>query len=317
METSVKQRQTVGGRGMLTLLVLVTMGLVATGCCGRVKGMLSKKGAAGTSSPIALPGIGAPAGPQAAPGPVTLTFDGGTITGFTISTGGKGRVLTFDKEGRMMVTFEGLPNGTKVQANSEQAEVSGGRTAQVRPDIRAAIGAGTIELGSNFDPKISLTVTLPDGRVGTAAVPPQRMNSFSLGQFLEATAGQGVVFEGEPKDAKRDTAYLTYAGGRILGRKAPIREIDVVATLKKGAQKGTKNCSGYKSKDGSVRSVTLELFEGQAIAYDRRTGAEIARKTLAPNTTCPMTLFQAKDDPTADSNLPSTAAEAWVKTLLR
>lgn len=297
--------------GVLVLVMSLAAG--STGCCGRVRGLIGGK-SKGTPTSTTSRSTSTPTGPQPGPGPVSLAFGSND---FTVSTGGRGRVLTFDKDARLLVTFEGLPQGTKLQAGAEEVSVSTAGVTQLRPDVKAALGAASTEMNSTFDPRLTLTVTLPDGRSGNAAVPAQRVNSFSLGQFFQQNAGKSITFDGETPDTKRDTAYITYSGGRIVGRKGLVRDIDLVVTLKKGALKGTKNCSGYKTKEGAVRSVALELFEGDSVAYDRRTGAEVARKTLPPNAECPTTLYQAKDDPTADSHLPVAAAEKWAKTLLK
>lgn len=294
-------------------LMLIVLGLGSSGCCGKLRGLSrgkTSKTSSGTTSTVSpTPDTG----PKAKEGPVVLTVTNHDIT---VSTGGRGNLLTFDKDGRLAISFSGLPGGTKIKAGSEEVTVEGHRSARITPDIKAALGTASLELGSTFDPKISVSVTLPDGRSGSIDLPPQRMNTYALGQLLKEASGKGVTFEGEAPDTKRDTAFMA-SGGRAIGRKGVVRDIDVVVTLAKGTMKGTKNCSGYKSKDGSMRSVTLELFEGEAVAFDRRTGAEIARKTLPPNSVCPMTLYQAKDDPTADSNLPTTAAEKWAATLLK
>lgn len=306
-------RRSLSPGSVLLVAAIAALGASSAGCCGKVRGLLSKS--KGSPPPITTTTTkkSGGSGPQAAPGEVTITF--GT-NDFTVSTGGRGRFLTFDKEGRLLMTFDGLPWGTKVKAGAEEVTVEGGKPTQLRPDIRAALGASSTELGATFDPRLTITLTLPDGRSGSAPVPPQRVNTYSISQVLQEASGKGIAFEGEAPDAKRDTAFLTY-GSRVIGRKGLVRDIDLVVTLKKGAKKGTKNCTGYKTKDGTMRSVVLELFEGEALAFDRRTGAEVARKTLPPSSVCPMTLYQAKDDPTADSNLPSTATEKWALTLLK
>jgi hypothetical protein len=294
-------RRSLSPGSVLLVAAIAALGAGSAGCCGKVRGMLSKSKGSPTTTTTTTTKKSGVSGPQAAPGEVTITF--GT-SDFTVSTGGRGRFLTFDKEGRLLMTFDGLPWGTKVKAGAEEVTVEGGKPTQLRPDIRAALGASSTELGANFDPKLTITLTLPDGRSGSAPVPPQRVNTYSISQVLQEASGKGIAFEGEAPDAKRDTAFLTY-GSRVIGRKGLVRDIDLVVTLKKGA------------KDGTMRSVVLELFEGEALAFDRRTGAEVARKTLPPNSVCPMTLYQAKDDPTADSNLPSTATEKWALTLLK
>lgn len=301
---------------LLLTLSVAALALAQTGCCRRVVSKLrgSDPAAGRPTSPVALPSE--PAGPQAAPGPVTLTW---TAENLAISTGGTGRIFTMGDDGKVMVTVSGVPKGSVVSAGDAKETAGPTGHASLRVDVRKAIGTAKTDTSATYTIPDKLTVTLPDGRSGSADFPEQKLNMFALSKFFKGAIGPGLTFEGEPADAKRDIAYFAYAGGRFLGRAGTLREVDLVVDLEKGAEKGTKICKGYKASGGSgpEKSLTVRLIEGVAVAYDRRTGKEVSRKVFPPSGTCPMFAMHNKGDDTIDSTLPSTDVEAWAKKLLR
>jgi hypothetical protein len=297
----------VAARACLALTFLVG----ATGCCGKVRGLIGKKGAGGASSL----GLGSPGGGiVAGQGPITLTFLG---ENFTVSTGGKGRVLSAGDDGHINVTIDHQPTGAVVRAGDTEATITSAGSTLIRPDARKGMGEAKTDTSALYDPGLTLSLTFPDGRTGSAPIPPQKLNMFGLSKFMKATIGQGYTFPDEPADTKRDIAYFAYAGGKFIGREGILREVDLIVDLERGPTKSLKPCTGYKNKAGAPRTINIELKDTIAVATDRRTGKEVARKVFAPSTRCPSFLMQGKADNTAESTPASVEAEKWVKTLLR
>lgn len=295
-------------RAALALTLLVG----ASGCCGKVRSMMGKRGAGGSSSS----GIGVTTGGGivAGEGPITITFLG---ENFTVSTGGKGRVLSATDDGHLSITIERQPSGAVLRAGEVEATISTSGSTLIRPDARKGMATAKTDTSALYNPGLTLTLTFPDGRTGSAQVPAQKLNMFGLAKMMKSTVGQGYTFPDEPADTKRDIAYFAYAGGKFIGREGTLQEVDLVVDLDRGPTKSLKPCTGYKTKTGAPRTINIELKDTIAVATDRRTGKEVARKAFPPSTRCPSFLMQGRDDNTADSTVSSVEAEKWTKTLLR
>jgi hypothetical protein len=298
-------------RNAVRACLVLTFLVGASGCCGKVRGLIGKKGAGG-SAPL---GLGSPGGGiVAGQGPIAVTFLG---ENFTVSTGGKGRVLSAGDDGHLSVTIDHQPTGAVLRAGEAEATIGAGGSTLLRADARKGMGGAKTDTSALYNPGLTLTLTFPDGRTGSAPIPPQKLNMFGLSKFLKSTIGQGYTFPDEPADTKRDIAYFAYAGGKFIGREGLLREVDLIIDLERGPTKSLKPCTGYKNKAGAPRTINIELKDTIAVATDRRTGKEVARKVFGPSTRCPSFLMQGKDDDTAESTPASVDAEKWAKTLLR
>lgn len=243
-----------------------------------------------------------------------LTLD---VTGSTVkvSSGGEIRAAGINESGELKLDTNGLPPGAKVTVGEVEAQ-PGAKPNELRVSVRKQLGQAnaqgtTVALGT-------LTVALPDGRSANATLRSEPVTPQVLGSLFARAIGQGLTFDGEPIDERRDTAVLLGEAPKFLGRPgAKLADVDLVVEVRAGEKKGRETCESSKADAPGKKVIWfVNLRETLVVAHDRRTGKEASREVLPAARGCPLIAGLAAGA-SIDGVLNLPAAEAWAKSLVQ
>lgn len=177
---------------------------------------------------------------------------------------------------------------------------------------------GTLEIASlqdaKLDPELRAELKIP-GKRTEFALPPAKL--LGLTDILKKVENSPVLFEGEAEKEGEGFAILSLTSltPELFGKATLLQDVDGIAIHRRLDEvKGTKTCSGYKSKGKPVPDLTLELKETEVVIYDRRSSDQVAKKIFPPEDRCPMFAFGGKGDRTQSSSAPTAAIENWLRT---
>jgi hypothetical protein len=285
---------------------LLFAAVLVAGACGKSNSSNSKSG------PSAKGGDSSK--PKPAPKPLDISFHDDELT----AGEGKGHVLAMGSN--VTFTVEGFPKGTEYEVGDQKGEIEDSYGKNIDVDVKQKLGDTQIDDLEKFDSGLTLTISFPDGRTGSAKVPPVNFK-FGLSDFLKKAEHGPVMFGKEGDDPKKTDSllYPVAMDVKVVGRAGKLSEVDYIALANlSGDAKSTKTCGGYHDNDGkAMPDITLNLKETEVVIYDRRTGDVVQKKTFPPDDECPMFTFQQADQNSTDSSIPEEQVEAWLKTQVK
>ncbi len=225
-------------------------------------------------------------------------------------------------EGTYQLTFHGFPAGTRWKTGARQGVL----TSRVYEIVKLQSIAS--ELGSvpatkikshPLGPKDELAVELPSGQRGTIALEPVPAWS-SIVDALRHVENGPVRFEPDapPRPGTTSVGFVDTLSLEVFGPAEMLRDLDEIAVPHRLSEiKAQQTCSGYKDAKGKPRAPVKYVFkETEVLVFDRRTGAQLARKLFSPEIRCPMFHFSVSEGP-ADSYPASREIHEWLKTRVR
>ncbi len=255
-------------------------------------------------------GSPAPSGP---PKPLTITFTNNELKADEV----EGQVIASGTNVSMTV-FKSVA-GLKYKLGDKQGTMDK-YGSNVDVDVKDRLGGTTLDDLAKFDPNLTLELTFPDGRTGSAKVPPVDFK-FGLHDLLKKAENGPVLFGTEPDDPNKTDSllFLSYLDLKVIGKAGKLSEVDYIALARLAAEpKAKKTCSGYQdSNKKPMPDITLLEKETTATIYDRRTGNVVETKVFPPDDGCPMFTMQKEGETTTDSHIPTEKIEDWLRTKVK
>jgi hypothetical protein len=292
---------------MRALVLISVAGLVACKSHGEAPPPPSTTGSA--------PAPGGPAAPTtpATPKPLTITWAEDSIQQtFTLGGGGGSGNASGDTKG-VKFFFESFLPGSTYEVNGTRGNTDKMLVTVDGLDFLGPVAFDSIE---HVDPKLTLKLSLPDGRTGETKVPPLNFRLHVQDIFKEIEH-KPITFGQEPADPKPSDSIFYVGGamsGDIIGKSGTMQQIDFVATQEMQDATGKKTCNGY---NGSHPSITINLKPTEVSLWNRRTGDLVEKKTFPPDEECPMMAMTSSDSDAVDSYPPTEKIEAWLKTKIK
>lgn len=220
-------------------------------------------------------------------------------------------------QGNYQLTFHGFPEGTTWKAGDKQGVVRSkvfeiAKLRNVEPELGGVYVSRLRE--QPLGPKDELVVTLPEGQRGAVLLRPVPAWS-TIGDTLKRVENAPVRFEPDPPRRPDRTAVI-YADSltlEVVGPAELLRDVDEIAIPHRREEvKGELVCAKFKDSAGRLKPpVTYRFKETEVVVFDRRTGAEVAKKVFAPEVRCPSFDFGIDDRP-RDSHASTREILAWL-----
>ncbi len=261
-----------------------------------------------------LPAVAPPANtPAPAPKPLTITWTEESIQqSFALGGGGGSGHASSDPKGVSIFFEKFMPGSTYAVGNKQ------GKTDATLVTIEGLEFLGPVQFDAveHVDPKLTLKLTLPDGRTGETKIPPISFR-YHLRDIFKEVEHKAVTFGTEPADPKPADSIFYVGGGMtgdIIGKSGTLQQIDFVATQDMQDATGKKTCNGY---NGPKPSIVVNLKPTEVSLWNRRTGDLVEKKTFPPDDECPMMAMTSSDSDAVDSYPPTEKIAAWLKTKVK
>ncbi len=293
--------------------------------CGALSVFVACKGRSDGSKPTVRESTATSSRPALAPTNTTLEIEWTKDDKFQV----KGRPLQKGEvdihNGHYRVSLFGFPKGTKWSALDKSGVAESSVIASINAiDMVEKLGTlpadATLRHKAKLDPEATFTLEVPGSAKLEIKLPPSDAG-LSAETLLSKIDSGPVLFGKEPPDAKpmQSILLLDDVHPDLFGRAETLRDVDALAKAQLLADvKGTKTCTGYKGNGG--KDIVMNLKETEVVIYERRTGKVTAKKSFPPNDKCPEMLYRSskeKSVESTDSRMPTTAIEAWLKSLIK
>lgn len=215
---------------------------------------------------------------------------------------------------KLNATFMNFAKGTKVTIGTEIGTVGDGGFFATLVDIKPAVLKQSLDdLKGPVDLALTVTLEAPGSPAVTTPLPKQDVRESLRFAFLKARDGGLSFGEGDVAAAKpRAVAVVSgYSDLEFIGAGKSVKEVDwVVIAEDQPSPRLSKPCA---FKEGSS---TLKIFDANAVALDRRTGAKIAEQVIKASDECPMFVMVNKDDNSAKASVEQKDVLAFARSAL-
>jgi len=290
-------------------LVLGLVSLSGLGACGNKKGGSSSASSTGSE----------PAKKSRPPAkPLDVKWDMGTPGSSPKGTvsGGKETIEVLGMKTSYHITLHDFSAGDDWKVADKSGSITSGPITLVDVEMNEKIANTPIANLKEVDPDLKLHLELADGRTGDVPLPKVYFD-YGLRELFKGAANGKVTLGKEPDDPNKKDC-IAYDEGlelKTFGKCDKVFNIDWIAIKKKGDEKGSKTCSGYKKDDGTPgHDLTLVLREWTVLLIDRRTGDVVDKKTFPPDPECPMFTYRAAGEDSKDSDISDEPVEDWIRT---
>ena len=217
------------------------------------------------------------------------------------------------------------------------AEISlGDTTVTLNASGRARLQWGLMkvleQVGPATDPKypkqrywrapVTLTVTIPSGASKTYEGSVD-ISSWVFDEIQTVAKGPFMMpwEQDEPVDPSPDGAYVMNKlsrGGFGTGNAGTLSDIDIIV-FQQAKSSHNKKCGPYLDPKGNKVMKEIKMMDSDLIAYQRRTGKELARKHLDARKSCPSetTTHEQLRALASGPLYPGSPADEWTQTLLQ
>ena len=215
---------------------------------------------------------------------------------------------------KLSATFMSFANGTKVTIGTETGTVGDSGFWSALIEIKPAVLKQSLDdLKGPIDLGLTVTIQSPGTTEVTTPLPKQDVKESLRFALLKARDG-GVTFGADDVAASkpRGVAVISgYSDLEFVGSGKNVPELDwVVIADDQPAPRLTKTCN---FKEGAS---ALKVFDANAVALDRRTGAKISEHVIKASDECPMFVLVNKDDNSAKSSVDQKDVVAWARATL-
>ena len=271
------------------------------------KGLPGKSDSGDRAAPVGAPAVGAPLA-LSWEQPYKLDAAGSTANATFFAT------KEADKPPlKLNATFMNFAKGTKVTVGTETGTLGEGGFFATLVDIKPAVLKQSLDdLKAPIDLGLTVTIQAPGAAAVTTPLPKQDVKE-SL-RFALLKARDGLSFgDGDVAAAKpRSVAVISgYSDLEFVGSGKNLKEVDwVVIAEDQPAPRLTKTCN---FKEGPS---TLKVFDANAVALDRRSGAKLAEQVIKASDECPMFVMVSKEDNSAKATINQKDVVSFARAAL-
>ncbi len=212
---------------------------------------------------------------------------------------------------KLNATFMSFAKGTKVFIGTETGTVGDSGFFATLVDIKPAVLKQSLEdLKGPIDLALTVTLEAPGAPAVTTPLPKQDVRESLRFALLKARDGGMSFGEGDTPAAKpRAVAVVSgYSDLDFVGNGKNVKELDwVVIAEDQPSPRLTKQCA---FKEGTS---ALKIFDANAVALDRRTGAKITEQVIKASDECPMFVMVNKDDNSAKATVDQKDVLAFAR----